>query len=794
MGHAAIPPIEGQLREAGSPGRTVLRDFDIAFLEDNSRSWESCALSVRRNHGYDGVWELFGYIKKNGLLRVLADQETQSLRDEILTAALPLDSRLTVLINTAHELLIDTKFIWPDLYMKVIYHMLDQEQYDRSIRWHLQLAPIFPPSTEVFGALLSGFVLDQSPEMQSNLTALYVSGTGKRLYDHIVPVLFAAGLSKLARVWRKKLLAFQDFPRTSKSKPFLRFLAEFYPTIDLTIDELEVGGLAARVNDANGSNSANTEAGSTETEFLSGQYSDSIVARWFASTWTSIEFAINLAQKLGLRAIGPRTLQSLALREFDSQTVASRIAQIEKLDITISNQVYCKALIFFARQGEDALLASLLACDVHPDEFDDIETRQLLMASSVREQDWEMEKLLQGVEWAIEHDPTARRLHTLLDCELSERRLDKARQVLERMEALKVNVSQDSALQLLEGTFRGLGKHPNGRKRQTRREGSEALLNRALDVTRRVALHDVAIPLQLWSLLFYNLGRLGRLSELEQLSLEVVQLYTPPLGGLIPIHADDLPQTKSRTDNGVDVLPCQCISPAGDESSTSRHSPDNQSLNGAMRGARQSWGEEASNINKKIGPVVSRLDVGSTRGDSKSGGGLGLGSIRRDVKEYIPADLPFSHRAHPVQRLFDTRLQRSIVRWGFDQTLETKPHSMALVGSHSTGALAFDVASGVRLLALLRDQGVLIDLKVLRTAILSRIALGQVPGRPKDRSRDSHEMSVEHMKALCDEAWGSEILPSPSEITRQIEHQKPRLWSRYPRLFRQSFDKGRKDV
>ncbi|EFY85369.1 hypothetical protein MAC_08564 [Metarhizium acridum CQMa 102] len=728
---------------------------------------------------------------------MLANHDTQRLRDEIITAALHLDSRLMVLVNSAHELLNSTKFRWPDLYMKIVYHMLDHEQYDRSIRWHLQLAPTFPPSTEVFGALFSNFVVDQSPVMQSNLTALYVSSTEKQLYDHIVPVLYAAGLSKLARVWRKKLLVFQDFPRTSKSKPFLRFLARFYPTINLTAEEREIAGFAASAFDTNPSIPANNDS-----ELSRGQYSDAIVARWFASTWTSVEFAINLAQRLGLRAIGPRSLQSLALRESDSQAMASRIAQIEKLDITISNQVYCKALIFFAKHGEDALLASLLACDVHPDEFDDIETRQMLMASSVREQNWQMERLLQGIEWAIEYDPATRRLHTLLNCELSKRgELDRARHVLERMEALKVNMGQESALQLLERTFRGLGKHPKGRKRQTRDGSSkdfEALLNRALDVTRRVALHDVAIPLKFWSLLFYNLGRLGRFAELEQLSLEVVQLYTPPFGGLIPIHGDDMPQTESKTGKEVGMVPCQFISPMRDKSNISRCSPkDDQPLSGAkasfeLRNGQQPGSEDPSNVNQKLASIPV-LNVGSTRGDTRIGDGLGPASVKGDLKEYIPADLPFSHRKHPIQRLFSTHLQRSIVRWGFDQTLKSKPSSVALVGSPSTGVSAFDVASGVRLLALLRDQGVLIDSQVLRTTIVARIALGQVPGRQRHRSRDRHELSVEHMKALFDEAWGSEILPSPSEITRQIEHQKPRLWSRYSKLFGQSFDKGQKE-
>ena len=105
----------------------------------------------------------------------------------------------------------------------------------------------------------------------------------------------------------------------------------------------------------------------------------------------------------------------------------------------------------------------------------------------------------------------------------------------------------------------------------------------------------------------------------------------------------------------------------------------------------------------------------------------------------------------------------------------------------------FDVACGVHLLALLRDQGVLIDMQVLRATVISRIALGQVPGRRKDRSRDVNEMSLENLKRLVDEAWGAEIMPSLPDIKRELERQKPKLWSRYPKLFGKMFDQRQRD-
>lgn len=796
---AVITPKCEQFIDVMSPVRTALEEFEMAVQRGDSESWGTCVSSIRRYRGSDGVWELFELIQKNGHLRVLARHDMQLLRDEILSAALVLDSRLNILVDAAYYLLSAAEFRWPDLYMKVVHHMLDHGLYEKSLQWHLHLTPRFPPSKEIFGALLSSFVVDPSPNMQSNLTALYVSSTEKNLYDHIVPVLFAAGLSKLARAWRKKLLIFGDSPMTSKSKPFLQFLATFYPTIILTKEELEVGGVANKLIERD-----NFSPAYAESDPYKGQYGDAIVARWFASSWTSVEFAINLAQRLGLRSIGPRSLQSLALREPESKTVASRIGHIEKLGIDISTTAYCKALVFFAKHGEEELLAALLACDVHPDEFDDIETRQMLMASSVREQDWQMEKLLQGIEWAIESDPSARRLNALLESELSKRKLDKAKQVLDRMEALKVNMSQESAVQLLRKTFQGLGKHPMGRKRQNRdsRDDLQSRLNRAVDVTRRVALHDVAIPLEFWSLLLYNLGRLGRFSELGQLSMEIVQLYTPPLGGLVPVHAEDLPHIKHNDRAQDDAAIHRIVSGVGEKRGRCHCSLQRDNLSSNYDGNLDTMIEGHNELWN--GPVQQKTHQNSFI--SESGFGIEpalsndkisgkLSSTDTESNQYIPADLPFSHRQHPIQKLFNSHLQRSIVRWGFDQTLKTTPSSMSIINpTCGLGVSAFDVASGVRLLALLRDQGVLIDSQILRATVMARIALGQIPGRQKDRSRDRHELSMEYMKGLFDEAWGSEILPSPSEIARHLEHQKPKLWSRYPKLFGRSFDDDQRGI
>ncbi|KAG6043549.1 hypothetical protein E4U17_000926, partial [Claviceps sp. LM77 group G4] len=727
---------------------------------------------IKRGDAGKGIWEMFELLQKDETSGNLSRDEAQLLRDEILAATLTRNSWLDILMDTAHRLLAKYDFYWPDLYMKVMHHMLETRRRDDTIIWHLRLAPKFLPSTDTFGAILSNFVLDPSPSMQSTLTALYISSKDKRLYDHLIPVLFAAGCSKLARLWRDKLLVFGDFPKSNLSTPFLRFLHQYYPSITLTDEEK----IIAEVADSFTEGAPLQSKLSNDFCFSKGQYSDSIVARWLASSWTSVDFAIHLAQRLGLRVMGPRSLQSLALREPGARMTALRLARIEQLGITVSNKNYCKVLAFFAKCEEDSLLADLLACDIHPDEFDDVETRRKLMVSTLHNRDWRRQRLMQGIEWAIDSEPSSHRLNALLQQELETYKLGRARQILDRMEALNINMNRKSASQLLGVAFRGLGKHSAKRKRKYQssksRTSFQRLLDTAIGIVRRVALHNVAIPLRYWKLLLCNLGRSGRLDEFQQLSEEIVQLYSPSSGGLVPICCEDLPRSlvKSRT-----------ASKASRESSMlSPYAKDTE--NGLGRDAISSSSPTLSNYdNVKAGWNCSRCDQAT---EACRNSNYPIPSI--------PADLPFSHGQHPIQQIFDLDLQRSIVRWGFDQKLTTSSASRSLEDLAGTGLAICDITKGVRLLARLKYLGVIVDIQVLRAVILSKIALAQIPRSEKNRSRDRLELSPERLKLLFDEAWGSDIFPSALDLRGELDKQNPKLWSRYAKMFEQSFNQPRK--
>ncbi|KAL4726764.1 hypothetical protein ACLX1H_005654 [Fusarium chlamydosporum] len=713
---------------------------------------------------------MFFQLRNEGDVRLVTEPRAKFLRDNILRAALNHPDRVEEVLTLAQELQRTYGFEWPELYLKVVHFYLAQSDCEAAFRWHLKLMPTFRPDLDSFGAFLASFAVDFSPVIQSTLTRIYVFNPYRELYDYVVPALFESGQSHAARVWRKRFILFNDHARSQKSMPFLDFLSRYFSKIQLTKEELSVLRRDASLGDDLVSDTANNE---TRSDKPQGMFSDRFTARWFASSWTSSEFAINLMHKLGLREIGPQSLQSVALREQDTQGVNDRLAQFRKLDITVSSSIYCKALISFAERGEDELLRDLLHCDIHPDEFDNSETRVMLLAASAKQQDWRRERLLQEIE-ALMARPTPRKRKTLseelnknLRAALSTQGLAKVRSVFDKMDNLNVSIEQKNSEIFLGRLFEDIWYHPKMSKQKFHGYQEDPELDRAIHLSLRVARHGVAIPIKYWQILLYNLGRLGRFNDLEELSHQICELYSPEPGGLIPVHRCDMPPKPK-------LKPKRSNSDSGGWAEY--HSfPDGKKKISHFR--EEFWRAEIGLADEETTVPPAGPQTVTKSGDLSNKG---------NDPEYvfcIPADLPFTNRQHPIQKIFDISLQRGILRWGFDQTLGQQPVQLSLAKVKPGGIADFDLACGVRLLALLRQKGVYIDQQVVRSAIIQRLAVARLPGRARARARDSRELSPANIKQLMEEAWGSPILPSETQLALEIENMKPKLWKSFPKLF-----------
>ncbi|KAF4960592.1 hypothetical protein FGADI_854 [Fusarium gaditjirri] len=725
---------------------------------DAISSWERRFLTSRQDRGDRGTWETFLELQDRDQLHLLTKTGAVFLCDNILEAALTNSDRMKKLFKVAGQLLETHDFNWPKLYLKVIHFYLAHADYETALGWHFNLMPMFHPDPDSFGALLASCAIDFTPKLQSTLTKIYVFSPYRELYDYVVPALFESGQSHAARVWRKRFNLFNDHPRSPKSTPFLDFLSRYFSTIALTKEELAVLNGDTNVGDGVGTSVQKD----TRLETNSSFFSDRFTARWFASSWTSPEFSINLMHKIGLRTISYYSLQSIALREDDARGVADRLKQLRELGIEIRSGAYCNAIISFAERGEDDLLRALLHCDIHPEEFGNPETRSMLLASSAQRQDWGLERLLQEVEGVAatpglsKDSIISKNLNNHLSMALSMKHLTKVRRVVDRMDSLDVTMEQKYSNALLKRIFEDIWYHPKSTR--------QATLDRAIHFSLRVARHGVAVPVRYWQILLYNLGRLGRFNDLERLSYEICELYRPEPGGLVPVHRQDQPpnpNTKARELNGESETWSEYYSFADGKKKRSHFK-------------EEFWRAEIGPRQNETNPKQKQHKRLKNQND-------------RDYAFRIPADLPFTNRQHPIQKIFDISLQRAIIRWGFDQTLAQQPIQPSPVTIKPLGIVAFDLACGVRLLAVLRDKGVYVDPQIVRSTIINRLAVAQLPTRPRARARGDRELSPANMKQLVEGAWGSQILPSEAQLASAIEKQKPKLWKSYPRLFEKSY-------
>lgn len=154
--------------------------------------------------------------------------------------------------------------------------------------------------------------------------------------------------------------------------------------------------------------------------------------------------------------------------------------------------------------------------------------------------------------------------------------------------------------------------------------------------------------------------------------------------------------------------------------------------------------------------------------------------------QMIPRDLSLLHELHPIQLLFDKKLQHCMIRAGFARsTLYRQQHDTASL-TDPTQPIDFGFARGIRLLALWKERGVFVDPHSLRKTIQLRLAdLYGADWFANRRLRSAvrgNRVTLDEAKALCDEAWGAEILPPAPELKEAVEklgRARTKQWSAF---------------
>ncbi|KAJ3499163.1 hypothetical protein NLG97_g569 [Lecanicillium saksenae] len=528
---------------------------------------------MERTHGANGVCAVMGRLRALEKLDIV--MEADRMRNDFAYAAISSPENRHILFVCADHLLQRFNYRWPNLYTKCVHHLLEKGAFKEAVEAHLCLAPQFIPDRHILGMFFENFVLNPGEKMQAALKTIYISLPRHNLYDVIVPALFESGQSNLAKSWRQTCLLRNDLPSSESSAAFLMFLGTYYSNTNFTPEEhhlvtLKLEKLMERKatlgknrSETNTQSEAHQEMGArvptSEKSDSSAHPVDQnsekrslvngIVEKLFASNWTPVDFAMRLAKTAGIQSIGARGLQALALRAKDATEVDELIQSLKKLDIVIPDSAYCTAISEFASKGHDALLSDLLQSDIHPEEFDDQETRQMILNDSIRRHDTKQERLMRGVLNAIETKshrlsqlpfrpalaPATFPLEKLLFDEPWRMKL-----ALDRMASLDHRLGPAEASAILRRAFAAFPTDSRGIAWNSKT--CFRVLDEVIGVVRSITGRHIAIPAQHWKVLLLGLGYQGRFDMMEQLSLEIVTMYDQNSGGLLPVHKTDLPK------------------------------------------------------------------------------------------------------------------------------------------------------------------------------------------------------------------------------------------------------------
>ncbi|KAH8908792.1 hypothetical protein BR93DRAFT_925891 [Coniochaeta sp. PMI_546] len=650
-----------------------------------------------RQDGFEGVAAILQALQARKVLWEVRGPSAEAFWGTILSEAVLHEDTLLSVWEYAEWLYATHGVRWPKLHETVLTSFINRKVPKEAIQWHIRLSPNYGLDATAFGQLLQRFVTDPDPSVQEILWGLYQTSNHHQMYDSIVPKLYSEGHLSLARTWRFRLTVYGDRPESFAARPFLRFMAGYFPRVIMDPRESLAAGVRqevgkdadklARLEGVGGYRQLINRIHGRTFGIQEKTYNDTLGARWFASSWISVDLALDVVRFLGLDQIGPLSLQSIALREGHPDRILDRLDQLELSGISIGESSYAKAIRHFATMDDHETLMDLLHSDLHPDVFEDLAMQKEILKLAMRSGNWKPYRLVLSVKLAVSLDSLALESNRLAVASLATGDKQTTIRMLEDMHRRGVQILPSTSDAISMHIISSLASH---------KKVDLAELDHFVALCRLVMATRFPLATEAVKTLLFNLGRCGRLEELERVSLEVLQCYTAVRNSTRP------------------------------------------TLN------------------------IHRLDVPDLLNEEQSYGAFQL----------IPRELNLRHDLHPIQRIFDRDLQHKIIQWSF--TARHVSQQLPNSAKNPRQPVDFSFARGIRLLAVLRDNGVVFDVedvKQLRRVVELHLAtiLGNSQSKSSDAPRWISQLGVEQAKALCDEAWGKELLPPLRKFKEHVE-------------------------
>ncbi|KAI6245420.1 hypothetical protein HI914_06341 [Erysiphe necator] len=419
---------------------------------------------------------------------------------------------------------------WLLLYVTILEHFLIHENGKNALDWHRRLFSHHPPGAARFREFFRE-VVHQNGNL-SVLKMIYELSPYRNVYSGVVPLYFKRGQIKNAVDWHFYLIKKKDFPSNARmTEPLIRILSVYDSSkSQMVLESLAEVGMQV---------SSKVEDGPQDELKISGEfmnivhgktfgisvkkYNDELGARWFATSWVSLDTAINTISALGVLEIGPLSLQAIALRDPNIDSIIFRIEQLQNLGISLSNSVFNKALEYFARNRNVEFLEELIHSDQHPDQFEDFKLQQKLLFSYARAHKWpDFYRTLEIQSLSCKYAESYKR-NMMFKVLLLNNQVHDAQKMLDHMQN-EGDLIKSSSISLIVSR---LMQH---RRRGCNPCGSNKELNSSIKLLRDMMFSGDYIPVYHWREIIRRLGMLGRLDHLEKICLTLGHWYLSAKG------------------------------------------------------------------------------------------------------------------------------------------------------------------------------------------------------------------------------------------------------------------------
>ncbi|KAH7416688.1 hypothetical protein BKA64DRAFT_655762 [Cadophora sp. MPI-SDFR-AT-0126] len=424
------------------------------------------------------------------------------------------------------------------VYPWIVGNFLETHQGEAALRWHNRLSTLQQPNQFAFAKMCRRVIIKEGD--LGTMKQIYNMLPHRNLYHKVIPLLCKSQKYKMAIQWHSFFCKHADFPASAKSaEPLVQYLATYDPPSARKITQDLVKGGVSFASTLSQKLEDNIKISRELMNVIHGEtlripvkkYNDELGARWFATTWVSLDVAINAVHALGIQEIGPLSLQAIALRDPDPKAIVSRIEQLKELGISIGTSLFSRAVKTFARHashGKLDLLDGLLSSDQHPDELENFKLQEALLESYAQEGDWTQYRRTLEIRLLASSSPEIDRRNIELRMIASRGDASAALRGLEDMLIDGIPVKGQTISLLLKHTLppRRPGHRPMGMENHDRGNGQTGLMQ-SIAMLKAIMRSGSYVHPNLWHEIIRRLGMLGHIKILKRLCTWLATHYGP---------------------------------------------------------------------------------------------------------------------------------------------------------------------------------------------------------------------------------------------------------------------------